>query len=104
MVRPLTCTHICSSTSAGGDTAAASASAAAAAALGNAPAAEKKPQRSRKASHPKPPPPVVVPEVVDEPFQLPSAVKKAREAAVDSEAEKEKVRLMSINIDSVKQF
>jgi hypothetical protein len=76
----------------GGDTAQASASAAAAAALGSAPAADKKPARSRKPSVSKPPAPVQLPPVADDPFELPSAAIKAKEAAVDSEVEKERVR------------
>jgi hypothetical protein len=76
----------------GGDTAAASASAAAAAALGSAPAADKKPARSRKPSAAKAPAPVLLPPVADDPFELPSAAIKAKEAAVDSEVEKERVR------------
>ena len=77
----------------GGDAgAAASASAAAAAALGSAPAADRKPARSRKPSAAKPPAPVLLPPVADDPFELPSAAIKAKEAAVDSEVEKERVR------------
>lgn len=77
----------------GGDTAAASASAAAAAALGSAPAADKKPARSRKPSVAKPPAPVLLPPVADEPFELPSAAIKSKETVVDSEVEKERVRI-----------
>jgi len=74
-----------------GDGAAASASAAAAAALGNAPAAAPKAARHSRRASAKGPPAVTLPDVTDDPFELPSAAKKRSDGAVDAEAEKERV-------------